>query len=90
MARNGDTLRDQLFCGDGSEGARWGLLALMTGLSEACWVAGWMDGLEVALWRLADLGALDPGRRPRSRVHRQALCAVAYLHIQAPGVGLAS
>lgn len=56
MARNGKSLVDRLFCEDAAEGARWGLLALMTGLSEACWCAGWMDGLETALWRLAAEG----------------------------------
>lgn len=45
------------FCGDAQEGAALGLLALMTGLSEACWFAGWATGLEFWLWDIA------PGER---------------------------
>jgi len=35
-----------------AEGAAAGLLALMMGISEECWCAGWMKGLEFALWRV--------------------------------------
>ena len=33
------------------EGARYGLLCLMTGISEGYWCAGWMSGLEYSLWK---------------------------------------
>ena len=42
-----------MFCEDAAEGARWGLLALMTGISQEAWCAGWMTGLENELWRAA-------------------------------------
>lgn len=91
MARNGKSLVDRLFCEDAAEGARWGLLALMTGRWRARSAqAAAFPARTLAALRggLADLGALDPGRRPGSRVHRQALRAVAYLHIAVAGVGL--
>jgi hypothetical protein len=40
-----------------AEGARVGLLALMAGLSEEYWCAGWLTGLEYSLWRI------EPGAR---------------------------
>jgi hypothetical protein len=41
---------DEWFCDLAEEGAQAGLLALMTGLSEELWCAGWMTGLEYSLW----------------------------------------
>lgn len=41
---------NDISCDLPSEGAAVGLLALMTGISEDCWCAGWMSGLEFALW----------------------------------------
>lgn len=43
---------DEIRCGDATEGAALGLLALMTGISEEFWCAGWMMGLEYSLWRV--------------------------------------
>lgn len=45
-------LIDNLFCEDTQDGAYYGLLALMTGISEEFWAAGWMSGLEYALWQV--------------------------------------
>jgi hypothetical protein len=39
-------------CDDRQEAAALGPLALMTGISEEFWCAGWMAGLEDALWRV--------------------------------------
>ncbi len=39
-------------CDTADEGAAIGLLALMTGLSEEHWCAGWLDGLEFSLWHV--------------------------------------
>ncbi|MFM9849103.1 MAG: hypothetical protein ACKVP3_18305 [Hyphomicrobiaceae bacterium] len=39
------------FCGTANEGAALGLLALMTGISEEAWCAGWMQDLERELWQ---------------------------------------
>lgn len=36
-----------------NEGAALGLLALMRGISEGYWCAGWMVGLEFSCWRAA-------------------------------------
>jgi hypothetical protein len=41
---------DCIRCDDAAEGAALGLLGLMTGISEECWCAGWMEGLEFSLW----------------------------------------
>lgn len=43
---------DELFCGDSGEGAAYGLFAIMAGISEECWCAGWMSGNEYALWQV--------------------------------------
>lgn len=40
------------FCDAADEGAALGLLGLMTGLSEEHWCAGWITGLEFALWEV--------------------------------------
>ena len=42
---------EDFFCDTSNEGAKFGLLALMTGISEEHWCAGWMSGLEFALWQ---------------------------------------
>lgn len=39
-------------CDTAQEGAKEGLFALMTGISEENWCAGWMDGLERSLWNI--------------------------------------
>jgi hypothetical protein len=43
---------DKIFCDDAQEAAALGLFALMTGISEEFWCAGWMHGTEDALWRV--------------------------------------
>src|SRR5688500_8967224 len=45
-----------LFCDLASEGAATGLLALMTGISEECWCASWMSGIEYELWQARENG----------------------------------
>lgn len=45
-------------CDDASEGAAFGLIGVMTGISEACWCAGWLNGLEFQLWKARQ----GPGR----------------------------
>jgi hypothetical protein len=40
----------QEYCDTPDEGARFGLAAIMTGISEAGWCAGWMSGIEFDLW----------------------------------------
>jgi hypothetical protein len=37
-------------CETTAEGAALGLLGLMSGISEECWCAGWLIGLEFRLW----------------------------------------
>lgn len=41
----------EIRCDLPDEGAQIGLIALMTGISEECWCAGWMSGLEYDLWQ---------------------------------------
>lgn len=41
---------DSLFQEGTTDAARYGLLMLMTGISEEAWCAGWMAGLEYSLW----------------------------------------
>jgi hypothetical protein len=48
--------------GDAAHGAELGLLALMTGISEEHYFAGWMTGLEFDLWRARETGPLEYGR----------------------------
>ena len=48
---------DRYVCGTAQSGAAQGLLALMCGISEDCYCAGWMMGLEDALWNV------QPGTR---------------------------
>lgn len=45
-----------LLCDDPAEGAGLGLLALMAGISEECWCAGWMMDNEFACWKAAESG----------------------------------
>lgn len=47
---------DPFFLDLAEEGAQYGLLCLMTGISEEFWAAGWMSGLEFSLWRAANGG----------------------------------
>lgn len=49
------------FCDDPQEGARVGLLALMTGISEGLYCAGWMTGLEHACWEAREHGSVPYG-----------------------------
>lgn len=44
---------ENAFCDSPDEGAALGLLGLMTGISEDCWCAGWLTGLEHSLWQAA-------------------------------------
>ena len=41
-----------LLCIDTTQAARVGLLALMAGISEEFWNAGWMNGMEFSLWQV--------------------------------------
>ena len=50
-------LADADEAGDASEGAAVGLMALMAGLSEEHWCAGWLSGLEYSLWRVRECEA---------------------------------
>jgi len=43
------------------EGAMIGLLALMRGISEEYWAAGWISGLEYVLWNVKGGTALGQG-----------------------------
>ena len=45
-----------LLCDDPAEGARLGLLALMAGISEECWCAGWMMDNEFTCWKSVKSG----------------------------------
>lgn len=40
------------------EGAAAGLFALMSGISEGCWSAGWLRGLDRACWEAVEQGGL--------------------------------
>jgi hypothetical protein len=61
---------DGMFCEDAEEGARWGLLGLMTGISEERWCAGWMRDLETQLWRARNGETFEGG--PSIVTQRQA------------------
>lgn len=52
---------DQLFTDTTEEGAQLGLLALMTGISEEYYCAGWMIGLEYACYAASKEGSIDYG-----------------------------
>ena len=54
-------MTDQWFCDQADEGARYGLLALMTGISEEFWCASWMSGLEFDCWRAVEDNGRDYG-----------------------------
>lgn len=47
---------NELMADDPEEGAATGLLALMAGLSEELWAAGWITGNEHSLWRMVQGG----------------------------------
>lgn len=53
---------EHLFADDAMEGAAWGLLALMSGISEEYWCAGWMSGNELSLWRARQKGPMRYGQ----------------------------
>jgi hypothetical protein len=57
-----DSHLDVFFADDTEEGAQWGLLCLMTGISEEFWSAGWIIGLEFALWDAIQGGEREIGR----------------------------
>lgn len=42
-----------LFGGDCYDAGRWGLVALMSAISEECWCASWLNNNEYALWKIA-------------------------------------
>lgn len=48
----GRRLAEEIRCCDTAEGAALGLLGLMTGISEEYYCAGWIDGLQYALWQV--------------------------------------
>ena len=52
---------DAFFMDTLDEGARFGLLCVMTGISEQFYAAGWESGLEFSLWRMVCGGARDYG-----------------------------
>jgi hypothetical protein len=52
-----------LFAEDAEEGARYGLLALMTGISEESWCAGWLSDLEYICWTAREGGSPEKGMR---------------------------
>ncbi len=63
---------------DASEGAAVGLYALMAGISEEFWCAGWMHGLEYALWdALTNDGRRSYGRGYISERQRDLLRMLA-------------
>jgi hypothetical protein len=47
---------DKVRCDDAADGARLGLLGVMTGISEDHWSAGWLIDLELVLWRACEDG----------------------------------
>jgi len=51
-----DNRYDAYFFDLAEEGAEYGLLCLMTGISEEHWAAGWMQGLEHRLWEMVEGG----------------------------------
>jgi hypothetical protein len=55
-------MAENYFCDTVDEGAQVGLLALMTGISEDYWCAGWMSGLELSCWKARNEGPLNYGR----------------------------
>lgn len=67
---------DPFFLDLAKEGAQFGLLCLMTGISEECWAVGWMNGsgwmnnLEHYLWRVAQGG--ERGYGMQTITERQA------------------
>ena len=64
--------REHLFTDDPQEGASLGLLALMTGISEGYWCAGWMMGLERACWAAREAPERDHDYGMGSITQRQA------------------
>ena len=56
VRRDDGAMNVDLMCDSPKEGAEFGLLALMAGISEECWRAGWMDRNEFACWKAAETG----------------------------------
>lgn len=50
---------DEMSHGSIEDGAAIGLLAVMFAISQECWCAGWIDGLEYRLWQVVQ--AFAPG-----------------------------
>lgn len=82
MARN--DFANSIQCDDASEGAAYGLLALMTGISEECWCAGWMDGLEYRLWDIA-ISATTPTRYGQGEISPRVTFLLKNLALEAGG-----
>ena len=62
------------YCDTPEEAAQMSLLALMSGISELCWCAGWMMGNENACWRAAESGdAMEYGQQEITRRQSQLL-----------------
>jgi len=59
------------------EGARIGLFALMTGISEEFYCAGWMMGLEHSLWGMVEGGPRGYGMGTVSERHVELLRLLA-------------
>lgn len=74
---------DNLLCGDPEEGAATGLLALMSGLSEEHWAAGWILGNEHCLWQMVK-GGDNRGMGMGSVTERQVML-LRLLHEECDG-----
>lgn len=68
---------DMFFADQADEGAQWGLLSLMTGISEEFWAAGWMSGLEYSLWVAVEGGSRRYGMGELSERQVQLLRLLA-------------
>jgi hypothetical protein len=62
---------EHAMCECADEGAALGLFALMSGLSEEIWCAGWLHGIEYDLWLVAIGKGTDPNDRIRAVTDRQ-------------------
>ena len=73
-----------VMCDQADEGAAVGLLALMSGLSEEHWCAGWINGNEFSLWNAANGCAASPNYGQGVITERQAQL-LRVLHDEAGG-----
>jgi hypothetical protein len=53
---------ESLYCDMADEGARVGLFALMSGISEEFYAASWLVALEHSLWKMVEGGPRGFGR----------------------------